>query len=65
MPRDAPGEVLWHSTWPVPFAGQGIAWDPRSGTLWGIERRAREVLELEIPPERQPTSWGCPAELGR
>jgi outer membrane protein assembly factor BamB len=59
--RATDGSVLWHSTWPAPFAGQGIAWDAGSGTLWAIERRAREVLQLEIPEKQKPARYRCAA----
>lgn len=46
---DPAGERLrWLATWPAPIAGQGIAWHPETGSLWGIVRQRREVLELRL-----------------
>ena len=42
----AAGTLRWLATWPVPFAGQGIAWQPGRVLLWGISRSAREVIEV-------------------
>ena len=32
----------------VPIKGQGIAFDHKTGTIWGIDRLAREVIRVEI-----------------
>jgi hypothetical protein len=48
---DEPRAALrWTSTFPAPFAGQGIAWDPESRTLWGTVRRTRELVQASVPP---------------
>lgn len=43
------GEVLEHvETMPSPFAGQGIACDPATGGLVGIDRRQRHIIFAEL-----------------
>src|SRR4029453_8769335 len=38
-------ELRWLATLAAPFEGQGIAWHVARGTLWGIERSTRTVVE--------------------
>ena len=38
-------ELRWVATLAAPFEGQGIAWHAARGTLWGIERSTRTVVE--------------------
>lgn len=46
------GAVLDHiATVPMEAEGQAIDWDEgRAGTLWGISRKGREMLEMRVPP---------------
>lgn len=42
-------ELEWLQTIPVPFEGQGIAWDShQEGVMWGINRKKREVVCVKI-----------------
>lgn len=41
--------LVLEDTFAVPVQGQGIAWDTSSpGTLYGIDRRARQVVEMRV-----------------
>jgi hypothetical protein len=48
------GMVEWLGTLPAPFPGQGIAADPKSGGLMGVDRKRKAVIfaELEKDAER-------------
>jgi hypothetical protein len=53
---DESAEVLrWTETWPAPFAGQGIALDAEHGSLWGVVRATRELVQV-----RAPVAQACP-----
>lgn len=42
-------EIEWLKTIPVPFQGQGLAWDPyQPGVLWGMRRDTKEVISIKI-----------------
>jgi outer membrane protein assembly factor BamB len=43
-------ELRWRATLAAPFEGQGIAWHAARGTLWGIQRSARTVVEASPVP---------------
>lgn len=42
-------ELILHRTLRVESEGQGIDFDPRSGLLYSIQRRTREVLASKLP----------------
>lgn len=40
-------------TIPVPFQGQGLAWDRyQPGVLWGMHRQKRQVISVKIEPSK-------------
>lgn len=39
--------LTWLETFPVPFQGQGVAIDRYDGSIWGIRRDEREVIQVE------------------
>lgn len=42
-------ELIWKKTIDVPFQGQGFAVDPTlENTYWGIHRKNREVIQIQI-----------------
>lgn len=41
-------ELEWVETIPVPFQGQGLAIDQTDGTLWGIHRKNRAVIQVQL-----------------
>lgn len=41
-------ELEWLETIPVPFQGQGIAYDSYEDSIWGIHRKNREVIVIEL-----------------
>lgn len=42
-------ELEWVATVPVPFQGQGLAWDRyQPGVLWGMHRQKREVIAVRV-----------------
>jgi hypothetical protein len=44
----AGGSVEWFGSMPSPFPGQGIAADPKTGGLVGIDRARKLVLFAEL-----------------
>jgi hypothetical protein len=58
---DEEAKVLrWLDTRPAPIAGQGIAWDLATATLWGVMRDAREVVAMPaFAPREIRTSPRC------
>ncbi len=56
------GELRWLATLPAPFAGQGIAWQVETRSLWGIVRSAREVVEagVTLPPAARSSALCAP-----
>ncbi|QDT32628.1 glycoside hydrolase family protein [Thalassoglobus polymorphus] len=61
---EQPGELEYLSTVPAPIAGQGIAWDHSDiGTLYGIVRKSKEVVKMQLSNSeayaelKQPVEW--------
>jgi len=47
-------ELEWTETIPVPFQGQGLAIDRTDGTIWGIHRNNREVIQVQLERSKIP-----------
>jgi hypothetical protein len=43
--------LKWKSTIPVPFPGQGISYNAKTKTMWGIDRKKNQVIKATFSPK--------------
>jgi hypothetical protein len=48
LPR-AGSRLVHLATVPIPTPGQAIQWDRTGGTLWSLDRKARQLVESRVP----------------